>query len=66
MQAARVTGLQFGEKLALKTSGAEALKNGRDVIAALKALRHPKSGFSANAALRPRVLCVSEDTIAMR
>ena len=38
---------QFAEKLALGTSVAEALTEKEDLIAALKALRHPKPSFSA-------------------
>jgi hypothetical protein len=41
-------GLRFAEKLALKTSGAEAPPEKKSFIAALKALRHAKSNFSAN------------------
>jgi hypothetical protein len=39
---------QFTEKLAIVTSGAEALTEKKGLIAALKALRHPKPSFSAN------------------
>ncbi|SPF38319.1 hypothetical protein SBA1_20019 [Candidatus Sulfotelmatobacter kueseliae] len=35
------------EKLALVTSGAKALTEKKGLIAALKALRHPKPSFSA-------------------
>ena len=39
--------LQFAEKLGLATSGAKALGEEKGLIAALKALRHPKESFSA-------------------
>jgi anti-sigma-K factor RskA len=38
---------QAAEKLASATSGAKALTENKDVIAALEALRHPKASFSA-------------------
>jgi hypothetical protein len=48
------SGYQFAEKLARETSGAKALLEKKGLIAALKALRHPKASFSANCyALRP-------------
>jgi hypothetical protein len=37
--------LQFAEQLDLAGSGAKALTEEEGLIAALKALRHPKSGF---------------------
>jgi hypothetical protein len=39
---------QFAEKLHPSTSGAKALTETKSFIAALKTLRHPKSGFPAN------------------
>jgi hypothetical protein len=36
---------QFAEKLGLGSSGAKALDEKKCLIAALKALRHPKAGF---------------------
>jgi len=36
------------KKLAAGTSGAEALTEKKGFVAALEALRHPKSSFSAN------------------
>jgi hypothetical protein len=44
---------QFAEKLAFVTSGAEALTEKKGLIAALKALRHPKPSFSANCSGMP-------------
>jgi hypothetical protein len=40
--------LQLAEELGSDSSGAKALEEYRGFIAALKALRHPKSSFSAN------------------
>jgi len=42
------TAKQFAEKLGSAASGAKALASKKGFIAALKALRHPKSSFSAN------------------
>jgi hypothetical protein len=39
---------QFAEKLGPSTAEAKALTEKEGFIAALKTLRHPKSGFSAN------------------
>jgi hypothetical protein len=39
---------EFAEKVSSDASGAEALSEKKDPIAALKALRHPKASFSAN------------------
>jgi hypothetical protein len=39
---------QFAEKLGSSASGAKALGEREVFIAALEALRHPKSSFSAN------------------
>ena len=45
---------QFAEKLGRDASGAEALEEEKGLIAALKALHHPKSSLSANCkAVRP-------------
>ncbi|MGB9234294.1 MAG: hypothetical protein WCC04_07755 [Terriglobales bacterium] len=48
MGASGGTAKQFAEKLGGDTSGAKALAEKKGFIAALKALRHPKSSFSAS------------------